>query len=177
MAFKNSRYRKLPTEVTIDYTGQSQRSQSLRRIANGSGRFLHRIVEGDRIDHLAYKYYKQADKWWQICDANPDFMSPQALLGKMPFVTQRFSIFLALQQSPPWADLIRQLRHLVGVQNVWLANDKSALFITFNRLNLQSSLLAEMIEEFGHSFGFTISLPQTLGQIGQQILIPPNQLE
>ena len=37
---------------------------------------------GDRLDQLAYKYYGQPLQWWHICDANPDFLSPLAPLGR-----------------------------------------------------------------------------------------------
>lgn len=74
-----SRYRKLADVVTTDAKGRKLASKSLRLPPEVSGTFLHTVEEVDRLDHLAYKYYKQPRKWWRICDANPEFMSPQAL--------------------------------------------------------------------------------------------------
>ena len=34
------------------------------------GRRLHRVVEGDRLDLIAYREYGEADKWRLIADAN-----------------------------------------------------------------------------------------------------------
>lgn len=31
---------------------------------------FHTIVQGDRLDLLAYRYYGDASKWWIIADAN-----------------------------------------------------------------------------------------------------------
>jgi hypothetical protein len=150
-------------------------------MSKASGRFLHTIVESDRLDRLASKYYNQPDKWWQICDANPEFMQPQAMLGKTPFVTQRFGItFPKTETVPPWADLIRQLTRLVGVQDVWLARDERSLFVTFNQMNLPSQALAKWIASIlaGNEVeNAKVEPPQTLGQIGRQVLIPPNRLE
>lgn len=34
---------------------------------------FHTVVEGDRIDLLAYRYLGRADLWWVICDYNDVF--------------------------------------------------------------------------------------------------------
>jgi len=38
------------------------------------------VKEGDRLDLLAYRFYRSARKWWLIADANPDHMHPDELL-------------------------------------------------------------------------------------------------
>ena len=91
MFSKISRYRKLPDVVTIDVQGRRLESKSLRLLPEVTGIFLHTVESGDRLDHLAYKYYKQPRKWWRICDANPEFPSPQALLGKESIVIDSIS--------------------------------------------------------------------------------------
>ncbi len=36
---------------------------------------FHTVVEGDRIDLIAYRYLGRADLWWVICDYN-DILFP-----------------------------------------------------------------------------------------------------
>jgi hypothetical protein len=174
MFFKNSRYRKLPDEVTVDSKGRRLTSKSLRVPPTVTGIFQHTIEDGDRLDHLAYKYYNQSRKWWRICDANPEFMSPQTLLGKTPFMTQRFPLsFLESKdpeskEQPPWATLMKAIAAQVGVEDVWLTDDESSLIVTFNQKNIQTSNLTEIIKKAG----FIVAQPQTIGRTGKQIVIP-----
>lgn len=124
MFTKISRYRKIPDIVTTDAKGRALESKSLRLLPEVSGTFLHTVEEVDRLDHLAYKYYKQPRKWWRICDANPEFMSPQALLGKEPTVMDRFPVtFNGNGSQPPWGDLVRNLSEKVGVMDVKVVED------------------------------------------------------
>lgn len=127
MFSKSSRYQKLSDITTTDAKGRSLPSISLRLLPEVTGTFFHTVEEVDRLDHLAYKYYKKPGKWWRICDANPDFMSPQALLGKEPVVTDQFPLITARNQSdgtqppdtqPPWSRLLKNLEKLVGVESV-----------------------------------------------------------
>jgi hypothetical protein len=171
MFFKNSRYRKLPDEVTLDSKGRRRLSKSLRSLPEVSGIFFHTIEDSDRLDHLANKYYNKPRKWWRICDANPEFISPQALLGKTPLITQRFPIsFANTEEQPPWAILMRAIANQVGVQDVWLTDDENYLIVTFNQVNIQSSHLTDMVEEAG----FNVGQAQTVERTGKQIVIPPD---
>ena len=121
MFSKISRYRKLPDVVTIDPDDRELESKSIRLLADVTGKFQHIIEEGDRLDHLSFKYYKQPRNWWRICDANPEFMSPQALLGKEPLITQRFPLnYDGPETAPPWAGFLAQLTESVGVEDVEL---------------------------------------------------------
>lgn len=36
---------------------------------------FHTVVEGDRIDLIAYRYLGRADLWWVICDYNNIFFA------------------------------------------------------------------------------------------------------
>ncbi|RPJ38576.1 MAG: hypothetical protein EHM35_04235, partial [Planctomycetaceae bacterium] len=92
-------------------------SKTLRSLPQTPGTFRHRVEDADRLDHLAYKYYRQPTKWWRLSDANPEFLSPQALLGKEPIVTDWFPLEFDGAQ-PPWADLVRNLTRHVGVEQV-----------------------------------------------------------
>ncbi len=116
MFSKTSRYRKLSNIVTTDAKGRSLESKSLRLLPEVSGEFMHTVEEVDRLDHIAYKYYKQSKKWWRICDANPEFMSPQVLLGKEPIGTALFPVEWA-GPVPLWSKILDSLSTEVGIES------------------------------------------------------------
>ncbi|MGH7597040.1 MAG: LysM peptidoglycan-binding domain-containing protein [bacterium] len=89
MFIKGSRYRRLAESTPVDAAGERSRSKDLRLISSTPGRFLHTVHEGDRLDLLAFKYYGDATKWWQICDANPQQAFPVALLDQRPIVEEK----------------------------------------------------------------------------------------
>lgn len=92
MFSKNSRYRNLPESSPVDARGERPLGKELRRITRAEGRFLYTVRDADRLDLLAFKYYNDPTKWWQICDANPEQPFPLDLLDARPFVTERFQL-------------------------------------------------------------------------------------
>ena len=194
MFSKISRYRKLTDIVTTDVKGRNLESKSLRLLPEVSGAFLHTVEEVDRLDHLAYKYYKQPRKWWRICDANPEFMSPQTLLGKEPIVTTRFSLtFDDEEGQPPWADLLRQVSQVVGVEDIQVVEEEvelvskeqtigdhqvtvlvpryeRAVLVTYNQMNVSAGDLADVMT----ATGFEVGQPENIGRVGKNIIIPPD---
>jgi hypothetical protein len=197
---KGSRYRKLPEVVTTDASGRILKSLPVRPLPATPGAFFHTVVEGDRLDNLAQKYYQQPGKWWRICDANPAFMSPLALLGQDPLVTVRFPLTLTgLTSPPPWSELLALLWATVGVesaqmqeegqlvaeQQTQVINEKAvvgeviverytwAIMVTFNQLNVSTDQISQVINGFS---GLTAGQPERVDRIGQQIIIPPNAL-
>jgi len=126
MFSKTSRYRKLPDVLAVDAAGRELPSRSFRLLPEVSGQFLHTIADADRLDQLANTYYQQPQKWWRICDANPEYLSPLALLGKEPIVSARFPLsFTDTERKPRWAELLGEVATLVGVEDVWLADDET----------------------------------------------------
>lgn len=75
MIFQGSRYTR-----TALMDGQPRRTLSLRRISRTDGVLEHVVMEGERLDHLATRFYGDAEKYWLILDANPDELDPFALL-------------------------------------------------------------------------------------------------
>jgi hypothetical protein len=184
-----SRYRKLPDMVTTDSHGRTLPSKTLRLSPQVSGTFLHTVEEVDRLDHLAYKYYQQPRKWWRIVDANPEFLSPQALLGKEPIVTDRFPLsFDGDGMQPPWSALVRHLTERVGVedvkvveetrlvpqaqtvdgQTVYVEQFERTVVVTYNQMNIGTGDLASIMA----ASGFDVSQPERIGRAGKQIVIP-----
>lgn len=186
-----SRYHKLPDVVTTDSSGRTLASKTLRRLPQVSGTFAHTVEDGDRLDHLAYKYYQQSRNWWRMNDANPEFLSPQALLGKEPIVTDRFSVTFAGAQ-PPWITVVRNLTQQVGVEAVIVVEDlhlttqqvsvagqtvivnveqfERAILVTYNQLNILASALASVMT----ASGFVVRPPERIGRVGVEIIIPRN---
>jgi hypothetical protein len=195
MFSKGSRYRSLPDVVTTDSRGRSLRSRAIRLLPEVEGSFRHTVDEGDRLDHLAYRYYKQPRKWWRICDANPGVMSPLALLGKERLVSHRFPLsWDDGDGQPPWAELRQQLQARVGVVDLQLVEEVKlipipevpeagqepvtviretchrAVIVVHNDLNVSATELTGVIE----STGFEADKPELVGRVGKSIVIPPD---
>ena len=189
-----SRYRKLPDVVTTDAKGRALASKALRLLPSVSGTFQHTVEDGDRLDHIAFKYYRQPTKWWRINDANPEFLSPQALLGKEPVVTDRFPVTFNGPQ-PPWAALTRILSECVGVERVTIVEtvqlapeprtvgDRTvtvqaehfewAVVVTYNQLNITTGTICSLMT----ASGFVVGPPERATRVGQQITIPQDSVE
>jgi hypothetical protein len=193
MFAKNSRYRWLPDLVGRDARGRTRVTKDLRRLPDVSGDFRHILADTDRLDHLAFKYYKQPTKWWRICDANPEFMSPQALLGAEPIETAHYPLHFAGPVAP-WTEMLRHLTAQIGVEDVQVVEDiellaeqlvidgqtvtvyvehyQRAVLVTYNRMNLGTAQIAGAIE----ALGFTVDEPQRIGRVGKPIVVPPDAI-
>jgi hypothetical protein len=88
MYAKGSRYRKLPQSAPIKADGERPLVTELRVIPYTPAQFLHMVRDNERLDLLGYKYYSDATRWWQICDANPQFEFPNDLLDRDPLVDE-----------------------------------------------------------------------------------------
>ncbi len=197
MFFKNSRYKKLEDVVVGDSEGTQAVSKALRHIPEVSGEFLHTVEENDRLDHLAYKYYKQPKKWWRICDANPGFPFPPALLGKDPIVTEQFPLIInAEADEPRWSEGLSDLNAVVGIEQIQLIKEeialverietigseavtlivpryRYALIVRYNSMNLDTAALVARIV----TLGLAVGPPEQVGRVGKTIVIPPNAVK
>ncbi len=81
MFIKGSRYAKVEEYMPVDSSGNRNQVKKIRKTPETKGRFLHTVKDGDRLDLLAYTYYKNPTKFWLICDAN-NIMYPADLLEK-----------------------------------------------------------------------------------------------
>jgi hypothetical protein len=116
-----SRYRDVPLVVVPDAQGRLLASRDLRLLPDVTGTFTHTVVQGDRLDRLATAYYRQPLVWWHICDANPDVLSPLALVGAEPVATLTFPV--TISGVPDWADLLAALADAPGVEDVAVVDD------------------------------------------------------
>ena len=173
-----------------DALGRVVMSKDIRPLPEVTGNFRHTVSAIDRLDQLAHKYYREPVEYWHICDANPDHLSPLALLDHEPVTTTQFPI--ALKHPPSWAALLRALAGVVGVERVVVVEDvelrpmrllvdgrpiplaeehaSRAVQITYNRISVTAEALADQIRALDFQMeGF----PSHIGQLGQQIVIPP----
>jgi hypothetical protein len=187
-----SRYRSLPDVVTDDARGRTVASKSLRLLPDVAGTFQHLVAEGERLDHLGVKYYQQPRKWWRICDANPEFLSPLELIGEGPVVTVRFERTPPGGAQPQWATLATALADEPGVERFRFVDDVHstrepqtiggqqvtvtverhtfAVLVTYNQLVVGRTELASLLA----AAGFQSGQPQLIGQVGRRITIPPD---
>ena len=73
-----------------DASGRVLPAKGARPLPEVTGTFTHTVNSGDRLDELAFTYYRRPLDYWHICDANPSFLSPLALVGAEPVGTTVF---------------------------------------------------------------------------------------
>jgi hypothetical protein len=192
MFSKISRYRKVPDITAPDSHGRTLAAKDLRLLPDVTGTFRHTVDAGDRLDQLAYKYYSQPLQWWNICDANPIFLSPLTMLDNDAVVITRFPV--TVSGAPQWSVLVRAVRGILGVENVQIVEEielvpkqvtaggqtitafveqfSRAVLVTYNKLNVTAATLATSIE----AAGFQVAPFSDIGQVGQEIIIPPKPI-
>jgi len=88
MFFKGSRYEKTPEGTTTDSSGRIIRYKTTRFIPETSALVGHRVFEHERLDHIAWQHYRDAERYWRICDANqalwPDDLLEQGAILRVP---------------------------------------------------------------------------------------------
>jgi hypothetical protein len=80
MIYTNSRYNNQPILSVVGNDGVT-RPTLYRSPPVQVRRFLHyQVVYGDRLDKLAYSFYRDDTQWWRIADANPEIAFPMDLV-------------------------------------------------------------------------------------------------
>lgn len=79
MIFKGSRYANVGTMQATDANGRTVTALKIRFIPPTPAGFIHTFKADERLDLLAYSFYRQPDKFWLIADANTA-MDPDDLL-------------------------------------------------------------------------------------------------
>jgi hypothetical protein len=143
MFFRGSRYRNLPETVTLNAKGEWGRGKNLRLVPTVAGRITHTVFAGDRLDLLAFKYYNDTTKWWQISDANPQYPFPVTLLDDRPLVEEVFTL-THIGFATRYFALLPALR-LLGTLLTWDAVSKE------QHATLLQGLIGPLSEEFKSS--------------------------
>ncbi len=80
MIDRKSRYRKTPTLAPADTPGESVELLDLRVIPKTTGIYRLTPTDSDRLDHLAWRFYREPTRFWRICDAS-DVLDPLDVLA------------------------------------------------------------------------------------------------
>ncbi len=70
MFFRGSRYAAVGEHEIRDAKGRTLRYKKIRLIPETRPRLVHRVSQGERLDHIAHRYYQDPERFWRICDAN-----------------------------------------------------------------------------------------------------------
>lgn len=80
MFFDGSRYLRVTDATLTDGNGRSVPLKRTREAAVTQTALTYQVRAGDRLDSLAFKFYRDARKWWLIADANPNVLTLEQLL-------------------------------------------------------------------------------------------------
>ncbi len=88
MFFKGSRYEKVPEAMLTDANGRVIRYKTTRFIVDPLALVGHRVLNGERLDHVAWQHFRDAERFWRICDTNralwPDDLLEEAAVLRIP---------------------------------------------------------------------------------------------
>jgi hypothetical protein len=70
MFFRGSRYEPVPEAQILTSEGRTIRYKRVRFIPDTPGSLAQRVNQGDRLDLITYRIYKDPEQFWRICDAN-----------------------------------------------------------------------------------------------------------
>ena len=80
MIFQGSRYRNVAVIAPPAPDGGSPQVLALREIGARPAVLEHVVMEGERWDQLAQRFYGDPTRYWLLMDANQDEMNPLNLL-------------------------------------------------------------------------------------------------
>ena len=89
MFFKGSRYENVETNIIKDDSGREIKYKKVRFTPRVEALQGHRVIQGDRLDNLAYQYFDDPESFWKICDANlamwpNDLLSENGIMIRIP---------------------------------------------------------------------------------------------
>ena len=79
MIFKGSRYEKVGVYQLTAPDGQTVNALKIRFIPPTPAGYLHTFHADERLDILAYTFYRNPEKFWLIADANSEMDSEDLL--------------------------------------------------------------------------------------------------
>jgi hypothetical protein len=81
MVFKGSRYSTTDVVEIRGPDGVVRRSLATRVAAPAPSALEQTVVEGERLDTLAMRFYGEPTRYWLVLDANPETLNPFELLA------------------------------------------------------------------------------------------------
>lgn len=70
MFFKGSRYTNVDDHEITGDKGRVIRYKKIRFIPETGALRVHTVSQGERLDHIAHRYFRNPERFWRICDAN-----------------------------------------------------------------------------------------------------------
>jgi hypothetical protein len=70
MFFKGSRYADVGEHQVVDGKGREIRYKKVRFIPETRAQMGHSVNQGERLDHIAHRYFRDPERFWRICDGN-----------------------------------------------------------------------------------------------------------
>lgn len=70
MLFKGSRYENVDTNTITDSSGRQIVYLEIRFIPETEGVVGYTVKQGDRLDLISNRSYRDPQRFWRICDAN-----------------------------------------------------------------------------------------------------------
>ena len=80
MFFDGSRYLRVGDYSVEESDGSKRTLKRTREPLALDVAQTYQVKEGDRLDLLAFKFYRNPRKWWLLADANPQCLAPEELL-------------------------------------------------------------------------------------------------
>ena len=77
MFFRGSRYANVGEHQITDGKGRVIRYKKTRFIPATQAQMGHMVSQGERLDHIAFRYYRDPERFWRICDANRAMWPPE----------------------------------------------------------------------------------------------------
>ena len=86
MLYKGSRYAAVPQDALVAPDGRVVRYITARLIPETRAVAGHRVLAGERLDHIAHAHYRDPERFWRLCDANraawpADLLEPGRIIG------------------------------------------------------------------------------------------------
>jgi hypothetical protein len=158
-----------------DRTADVDPATGLRAAPAADGVVTHTVSEGDRLDHLALRYYRESRAWWRLCDANPDLPWPLDVVGRGPHRTVR----IPLGAADRWPDAFPKLMAVPGVVRATLAEPPAVApsrqhtavaVVVHDRLTLSAEDIRALLGDLELEPGGYDVVPTT----GRAIAVPTN---
>src|SRR5262249_9355300 len=70
MFFRGTRYEKVDTAQITNSSGRVISYKKVRFIPPTTAVVGHNVIPGERLDQISNSFYKDAQRFWRICDAN-----------------------------------------------------------------------------------------------------------
>ena len=71
MFFQGSRYANVGEHNITDNEGRVIRYKKMRFVnLETTAQVTHVVGQGERLDHIAHRFYRDPERFWRICDAN-----------------------------------------------------------------------------------------------------------